>query len=297
MGGRWTAGIPTNPIKSQLFWCEKTWATGFPDCFHPHPHLPHVSYWLSMVTLELFWLGAVSEWRITGIFLAANVPTFSDKAWLYSLYLPKISQSIPGILVSVQVWTNNPWCQSHPQLVPALLSQQIEKRWVWKWGIPKSSIIHFLGILVYPTSRHAHTSMSREWFCGRSVHSGVMSLPFQSHCWHCVQRPDSRRGDFWSGSEGGLLHAENWLGGFHGNGVPRFIRENPFKIDDLGYAPFMETPIWLELLCWKISWQFLRGVWWYVKLVSIQQGLEHAGAVLCLSQLPQPFSRIVDASI
>ena len=86
-------------------------------------------------------------------------------------------------------------------------------------------------------------------------------------------------------------------GVFHGNGVPRFIRENPFKMDDLGYAPFMETPIWLELLCWKISWQLLRGVWWYVKLVSIQQGLEHAGAVLCLSQLPQPFSRIVDAYI
>ena len=156
-GGRWTAGIPTNPIKSQLFWCEKTWATGFPDCFHPHPHLPHVSYWLSMVTLELFWLGAVSEWRITGIFLAANVPTFSDKAWLYSLYLPKISQSIPGILVSVQVWTNNPWCQSHPQLVPALLSQQIEKRWVWKWGIPKSSIIHFYPFLGYIGIPHFQT--------------------------------------------------------------------------------------------------------------------------------------------
>lgn len=67
-------------------------------------------------------------------------------------------------------------------------------------------IIAILGLYWQPAHFHYfHALRSVRWLClwflDQSI--GVMSLPFQSHCWQCVQRPDNRRGDFFIGWESG----------------------------------------------------------------------------------------------
>eukprot|EP00435_Cladocopium_sp_Y103_P070073 s130_g34.t1 len=120
--------------------------------------------------------------------------------------------SIPEATRAEQLWD---LAVQAPQVKPPKRSNA----WIWycAGGIVAMLICIFVSVIILQLTQasqgyevgncYISGTLKMQVRKSRSIHPGVMSLPFQSHCWQCVQRPDNRRGDFligWAEGEAGL---------------------------------------------------------------------------------------------